>query len=230
MYEDQLIQKFIDQKLSGWTTRREWLSMDLVAVKVNPVREYGGLTFNVEVFEFKSDHDNPTRIFEQLPYYVWAADKVWLILGEKQKKPKGLPRWLGVQKYDGKHFQVLYEAEDEQPVTRHVAFAAIKGIYLPQYALPSGFKHGSHLYESFWVVLSQFIKKWFANSVLAFNKKPLIPYSDTERAMLYFAYHVDDVVRYFTVEDPHGVFEHKHIPVNHEDLKKLTQTGIQQYM
>jgi hypothetical protein len=84
MYEDQLISAFVQEKLSEWTTRREWLLMDLAAVKVNPPREYHGITFDVQVFEFKSDHDNPHRVFEQLPYYVWAADHVWLVLDEKR--------------------------------------------------------------------------------------------------------------------------------------------------
>lgn len=229
MYEDQLIQMFIEQKLSGWTTRREWLLMDLVAVKVkvNPYAKYLGITFDVEVYEFKSNHDHPMRIFEQLPYYVWVADRVWLVLDEKHSPPKGLPCWLGVQKYDGSSFKTLYEAKDEQPVTEHVAFNAIKGIYLPQYALP--FKGGNR-YESFWVTLCEFVRKWFANSVLAFNKKPLIPYSNVERALLYFAYHIDDVVRHTVVQDELGRFETKHFPVNHEDIAKLhTQLGLQKY-
>ena len=179
MYEEELIHAFVCEKLAGWTTRKEWLLMDLAAVKVDPViRKYGGIQFSTEVFEFKSDHDNPKRVFEQLPYYVWGADKVWLVLDEKGKVPKGLPSWLGVQKYDGTHFQIVYEPTDEQAHTENFEFTSIKDVYLPRYALPLKYPHMAFD----WNFLTEFIRKWFANSILAFNKKQMIPYSNEERA------------------------------------------------
>jgi len=225
MYEDQLITAFVQEKLSEWTTRREWLLMDLAAVKVNPPMKYRGITFDVQVFEFKSDHDNPHRVFEQLPYYVWAADHVWLVLDEKGKAPKGLPCWLGVQKYDGTHFEVVYEPKDERPVTEHVEFESIKGIYIPLYALPQ--RSPNMIFG--WEFLREFIRKWFANSILAFNKKQMIPYSNAERALLFWVNRVEAATRHLTIKDEHGSYEIKDLPVTHEDLAGL-QVGLEKFL
>jgi hypothetical protein len=225
MYEEQMINVFIQEKLLGWTTRREWLLMDLAAVKVNPPEKYRGITFEVQVFEFKSDHDNPKRVFEQLPYYVWGADKVWLVLDEKGKVPKGLPCWLGTQKYDGTHFQVVYEPKDEEPVTEHVEFVSIKSIYLPRYALPQRFPNMAFG----WEFLREFIRKWFANSILAFNKKQMIPYSNEERALLFWVNHVENATRHQTTKNEQGCYVIKELPVTHEDLAGL-QVGLEKFL
>jgi len=58
-------------------------------------------------FEIKSDRDQPIRIFEQLPQYVYICDVVYLVLGERVSAPPNLPSWVGILKIVGEDVKVV---------------------------------------------------------------------------------------------------------------------------
>lgn len=190
MYADELIQVYVEQELQDYWTSTEWNLLDLVAVE----KRYNiGYIPKVKVYEFKSSHDQPSRIFEQLPGYVWVADEVWLVLGEKHKKPRGLPKWLGVSRYNGETFEQLYIPEDK-PYRVNNEFRTVKGVYIAKYALPFYDVDTPH-----WGQFVKFVKKWFINSALEQKAKTkLIPYNAWEKALIYFLSNVsreDDRLR-----------------------------------
>ena len=67
----------------------------------------------LHLFEFKSNHDNVYRFFEQIPQYLMALpDFVWLIIGDRVKVPSYLPSWIGLFKHRGKGFVLKRRAKD----------------------------------------------------------------------------------------------------------------------
>jgi len=178
MYADELIHAYVEEELRDYWTSTEWNLLDLVAVE----KQYN-LSYipKVKVYEFKSSHDQPSRIFEQLPGYVWVADEVWLVLGKKHRKPKGLPRWVGVSRYNGESFETIYEPRDI-PYYENSEFKSVKGVYLAKYALPFYDVETPH-----WGQFVRFVKKWFINSALEQKTKfKLLPYEAWEKALIYF--------------------------------------------
>jgi len=232
MYADELIRAYIEQELQEYWTSTEWNLLDLVAVEK---RYNTGYIPKVKVYEFKSSHDQPSRIFEQLPGYVWVADEVWLVLGKKHRKPKGLPKWLGVSKYNGESFETIYEPRDI-PYYENSEFRTVKGIYVAKYALPFYDVDTPH-----WGQFVRFVKKWFINSALEQKAKTkLLPYNAWERALIYFLSNVskeDDRLKSLNLVRTHELgpvrkkwnqrtlYEQTPHSIDDENLEKILEKG-----
>jgi len=222
LYAEQLTELFIEQELDGFLVKREWNLLDIVAANLDYHPKSGSDFSEVHVFEVKSSRDNAYRIFEQLPCYVWIADFVWLILGEKQKVPKHLPKWVGIIKFNGETFDRTYVPSDTS-YQENQKFRTIKEIYLANYGLPVDGKLDSMPYSSSWRFLVIFIKKWFINSVFGTKKKKLIPYSKLETGLLYYLKRVDRINDLFYKETD-GVYHPIRLPVTDEQLEKTLKS------
>jgi len=222
LYAEELTDLFIKQELQGFLVKREWNLLDIVAVKVAYDRKVEHDFSEIHVFEVKSSRDNVYKIFEQLPYYVWIADYVWLIIGEKQKTPKRLPKWVGVIKFNGKTFDRIY-IPSNRTYEINQEFHTIKQIYLANYALPADGKLDRMAYSSSWHFLVDFITKWFINSVFGTKKKKIIPYSKLETGLLHYLRKVDGITD-MVYEEKDGVFHPKHLPITEEQLEKALKS------
>lgn len=218
LYAEELTKLFIEQELNGFLVKREWNLLDIIAAKVAYDRKAGHDFSEIHLFEVKSSRDNVYKIFEQLPSYVWIADFIWLILGEKQKVPKHLPKWLGVIKFNGETFDRIYVPSNRIYVVNQ-EFRTIKQIYLANYGLPCDGKLDQMAYSSSWHFLVDFIKKWFINSVFGTKKKKIIPYNKTEQGLLYYLKRVDSI-RDLYYKEKNGVFHPKHIEITEAQLEK----------
>ena len=218
LYAEQLTAMFIEQELKGFLVKREWNLLDIVAVKAVYDQKFRHDLSEIHVFEVKSSRDNVYKIFDQLPCYIWIADFVWLILGQKQKVPKHLPKWVGVIKFNGETFDRTYIPSD-RTYGINQEFRTIKQIYLANYGLPADGKLDKMAYSSSWRFLVDFIKKWFINSVFGTKKKKIIPYNKIEQGLLYYLKRVDSI-RDVYYEEKNGVFHPKHIDITEAQLEK----------
>ena len=219
LYEDQLRELFIKQELKGFLTRKEWCLLDIIAVDMK--------TNNIHAFEVKSSKDNAYRVFSQLPYYVWVVDHVWLILGQKQRIPKRLPKWLGIIKFNGETFDRIYEPQDTS--FHNSEFHTIKRIYVANYGLPKDGKFDRMAYSSSWNFLTRLIKKWFINSVFRDSiilpkGEKIVPYTKTETALLFYLANVQRIKDFFYEEGKNGVLHPRHREVTEEELEKVIKT------
>lgn len=214
LYEEELTDLFIKQELKGFLTKKEWCLLDLLALDIK--------SCDIHVFEVKSSRDNVYRVFNQLPYYVWIADYVWLILGCKQKIPKKLPKWLGIIKFNGKSFDRIYVPKNELAINNE--FHTVKQIYVANYGLPADGKFDPMQYSSSWRFLTGLIKKWFINSIfrdsvpLPKNEK-IIPYTKIEKGLLYFLKKVD-TIEDLVYEERNGKFYPTRINITKKQLEK----------
>jgi len=210
LYADELTQLLIKQELRGFLVEKEWCLMDVLALDLG--------TLNLHAFEIKSSKDDAYRVFNQLPYYVWVIDYVWLVLGVAQKIPKRLPKWLGIIKFNGETFDRTYVPENKW--SRNNEFDTIKQIYLANYGLPDDGKFENMAYASSWRFLTSFIKKWFINSVFGQKGKKIISYSKLEKGLLYYLKRVDSI-NDVIYEEKDGWFHPKHINISAERLAKV---------
>lgn len=236
LYADQLIYQFIQQNLQGYTTRLEWRLLDLVAVKITRSKYHlhgddEGTPFieaETHAFEFKSDHDNVYKIFEELPSYVWFVDHVWLVLGEHVAVPKRLPKWLGIYKYNGQTFDKIYEPERDQWGVYDYRFGNRKAIYLAEYALP-GKQYDHSEYGKFnWHFLQRVLQKWFVNSLLEQKgKEKAMPYSAAEKA---FITYLRNVGQFIDAEKLAFIGKKKNLePISDDQLLKLLPKKLDEF-
>jgi len=227
LYAEELTARFIKQELKGFLIKKEWCLLDLLALDLKSSIT-GRISCDVHAFEIKSSRDNVYRVFDQLPYYVWIVDYVWLILGSKQKIPKRLPKWLGIIQFNGETFDRLYIPENKWSSNHE--FHTIKTIYVANYGLPKDGKFDSMAYSSSWHFLTGLIKKWFINSVFGTKKKKIIPYTKIEQGLLYFLRKVNSINN-LVYEEKNGVFHPKRLNVTEEQLEKVfTKTTLDNFL
>lgn len=219
LYEDELRGLFIKTELNGFLTRNEWCLLDIIALDMK--------TNQIHAFEVKSSRDDAYRVFSQLPYYVWIVDYVWLILGQTQRIPKRLPKWLGIIKFNGETFDRIYEPTDTSFLNHE--FHTIKRIYVANYGLPKDGKFDQMSYSSSWQFLAHLIKKWFINSVfrdcITLPKgQKIIPYSKMETAFLYFLSRVKGIQDTYYEKGKDGIYHPRQREVTKEQLDKVFKT------
>lgn len=229
MYADELTRLFIKQELQGHYISEEWNLLDIVAIQFH--KSYDPFSpLKIKLYEVKSNHDNVYRVFDQLPSYVWIADEVGLILGEKQKIPKRLPVWLNIIQFNGETFDHVYVADDKSWSYNHT-FSSRKAIYVAEYALPEKKRVGSD--SPSWHFFTTFMKKWYANSVLNQDKKKkIIPYTNAEKALIYYLAEVKKLERksFKHVETAQNVYSTEEIPITDEQIKKLMVRPLDRFM
>lgn len=161
-------------------------------------------------------------------FFVRATDYVWLILGETQKRPKKLPKWLGIIKFNGETFNRTYVPKDELSLNNE--FHSIKQIYVANYGLPKNGKFDKMAYSSSWHFLTKLIKKWFINSVFRDSiplpkGEKIIPYTKIEKALLYYLTRVDSIRDMFYKEGKNGRYHPYHVEITEKQLEKALKTG-----
>jgi len=230
MYADELTKLFIDQRLQGHYVSEEWNLLDIVAVDIKPNTRHPQHPYTrIKVFEVKSDHDDSWRFLEQLPSYLWVADEVSLILDEKQKKPKRLPRYVGVIGFNGKTFDDKYIPEDRGYIKNN-EFNTLKYVHVAEYALPDKMKHGSSIPNM--EFFKGFMRKWFINSILKQKgTKKILPYSDTERALVYYLTSVRNTSnKNHESELTDGIYYSKSKPLTSDQIKKLAIRPLDRFL
>lgn len=189
MYAPELTDLFIKERLQDYEVVTEWNLLDIVAIEKRKETWYDTAIPKVHVYEVKSSRDDPYRIFEQLPEYLWLADTATLVLGQKTAVPKRLPKWLGVVKYNGENFEDLH-IPIYKPYLTNETFNGRSGIYIAKYALPDNLNNSGDAPD--WSFFTRFLKKWYVNSILeqkgihkfceyTFNERALIKYLKTVR-------------------------------------------------
>jgi len=191
LYEDDIIKILEDRVLKHFDAYTHTDIFDILAFK-----DEGFWGLYLVGFEIKSDRDQPIRIFEQLPQYVYICDAVYLVLGEKVSIPKNLPSWVGVLKvvgndvklikYGGARLDLLMQGK-----SLHIHLTgSIKKIgcslrgkmkhYMTKQVLPNYKKHTHYLPspEFFY----DFLKKWFIISL--FRDKVNLKFDTAEIVML----------------------------------------------